>query len=59
MRLALYGGTFDPIHEGHLAVAREASARFQLDRVLFVVANVPWQKRDRNVTSAEDLIASL
>ena len=36
MRLALFGGTFDPIHAAHLTVAREAADRFALDRVLFV-----------------------
>ena len=44
MKLAIFGGTFDPIHAGHLAVAREASARFQLDRVLFVPAAHPPHK---------------
>jgi nicotinate-nucleotide adenylyltransferase len=44
VKLAIFGGTFDPIHAGHLAVAREASARFQLDRVLFVPAAHPPHK---------------
>jgi nicotinate-nucleotide adenylyltransferase len=41
MRIAMFGGTFDPIHTAHLTVAREAAARFQLDRVLFIPAGNP------------------
>ena len=44
MKLAIFGGTFDPIHEAHLAVARRAADRFQLDRVLFVPASHPPHK---------------
>ena len=44
LKLAIFGGTFDPIHEGHLALAREAVTRFQLDRVLFVPAAHPPHK---------------
>ena len=44
LKLAIFGGTFDPIHEGHLALAREAAARFHLDRVLFVPAAHPPHK---------------
>ena len=44
MRLAIFGGTFDPIHSAHLAVAREAAARFQLDRVWLVPAERPPHK---------------
>ena len=44
MKLAIFGGTFDPIHDGHLALAREAAARFHLDRVLFVPAAHPPHK---------------
>ena len=44
MKLAIFGGTFDPIHEGHLALAREAAVRFHLDRVLFVPAAHPPHK---------------
>lgn len=44
MRLAIFGGTFDPIHNAHLAVAREAAARFELDRVWLVPAERPPHK---------------
>lgn len=48
------GGTFDPIHHGHLAAANEVRHRLALDEVVFVPAGVPWQKADREVTAAED-----
>jgi nicotinate-nucleotide adenylyltransferase len=44
LRLAIFGGTFDPIHNAHLAVAREAAARFRLDRVWLVPAERPPHK---------------
>ena len=44
MRLAIFGGTFDPIHNAHLAAAREAAAAFKLDRVWFVPAERPPHK---------------
>lgn len=43
-RIGVFGGTFDPIHIGHLVAAREALHAFQLDRVIFVPAARPWQK---------------
>ncbi len=54
-RIGIFGGTFDPIHIAHLAVGVAARHQLQLDRVLYVVANVPWQKaRTRNISSAAD-----
>jgi nicotinate-nucleotide adenylyltransferase len=44
LRLAIFGGTFDPIHKGHLAIARKAARHFRLDRVLFVPAYHPPHK---------------
>jgi nicotinate-nucleotide adenylyltransferase len=49
-RLGLLGGTFDPIHVAHLAIAEEAREALGLERVLFVPAGSPWQKADRAVT---------
>lgn len=48
------GGTFDPIHHGHLVAASEVAARFHLDEVVFVPTGIPWQKADRQVSLAED-----
>jgi nicotinate-nucleotide adenylyltransferase len=47
------GGTFDPIHHGHLVAASEVQAWFDLDEVVFVPTGAPWQKADRDVTEAE------
>ena len=48
------GGTFDPIHNGHLVAASEVAARFGLDEVVFVPTGQPWQKSNREVSPAED-----
>ncbi len=48
------GGTFDPIHHGHLVAASEVATRFHLDEVVFVPTGQPWQKVDRHVSAAED-----
>lgn len=48
------GGTFDPIHHGHLVAASEVAHLFGLDEVVFVPTGQPWQKADKKVTAAED-----
>jgi nicotinate-nucleotide adenylyltransferase len=48
------GGTFDPIHHGHLVAASEVQSWFDLDEVVFVPTGQPWQKEDREVSAAED-----
>ncbi len=48
------GGTFDPIHHGHLVAASEVAAWFDLDEVVFVPTGQPYQKSDRSVSPAED-----
>ena len=57
-RIGILGGTFDPIHVGHLAAAAEVRHVLGLDRMLLMVANLPWQKvGTRAVTAAEDRLA--
>ncbi|NNM45442.1 nicotinate-nucleotide adenylyltransferase [Knoellia koreensis] len=53
MRLGVMGGTFDPIHHGHLVAASEVQTRFGLDEVVFVPTGQPWQKSDKEVSPAE------
>ncbi|NMO91417.1 nicotinate-nucleotide adenylyltransferase [Actinomycetospora sp. TBRC 11914] len=53
-RIGVMGGTFDPIHHGHLVAASEAASRFSLDEVVFVPTGQPWQKSKSDVTAAED-----
>jgi nicotinate-nucleotide adenylyltransferase len=54
MRIGLFGGTFDPIHWGHLRSAEEVSETFRLDRVLFIPASIPPHKTDQPTTPARD-----
>ena len=56
-RLGILGGTFDPIHNGHIEIARCASRALGLCGVLFVVAGDPWMKHGRAVTPAENRLA--
>jgi len=56
-RIGVIGGTFDPIHYGHLAAAEEARVRMNLERVLFVVAGLPPHKLDEEVTPVEHRLA--
>ncbi len=53
-RLGVMGGTFDPIHHGHLVAASEVVSQFHLDEVVFVPTGQPWQKDRRPVSPAED-----
>lgn len=56
-RIGVFGGTFDPIHIGHLVAASEAHTALQLDQVIFMPAGQPWQKSHIPVTSAEERFA--
>ncbi|MFS0702484.1 nicotinate-nucleotide adenylyltransferase [Cellulomonas sp. 179-A 4D5 NHS] len=53
LRLGVMGGTFDPIHHGHLVAASEVAAEFELDEVVFVPTGQPTFKQDQDVTHAE------
>jgi nicotinate-nucleotide adenylyltransferase len=57
MRIGIFGGTFDPIHYGHLVAAEEAHAILGLDRVFVVPAGQPPHKTDRPITAAEHRVA--
>ena len=56
MRIGILGGTFDPVHAGHIFVAEEARLRLSLERVLFIPAGNPWLKVDRTISSARDRV---
>ena len=57
MRLGVFGGTFDPVHMGHLIAAEDARAALRLDEVLFVPAGEPWFKSYRRITPARHRLA--
>lgn len=59
MRLGLLGGTFDPVHVGHLIIAHEALARLELDEVWFVPTGRPWMKEGSAVTASYHRVAML
>lgn len=52
-RIGVLGGTFDPVHIGHLVTAANVRHELGLDVVLFVIAHDPWQKADRDVTPSD------
>ncbi len=53
-RIGVMGGTYDPIHHGHLVAASEVQAWYDLDEVIYVPTGQPWQKAGREVSPAED-----
>src|SRR5690242_19890125 len=59
MNVAIFGGTFDPVHRGHLAVARAAQRTCKLGRIYFVPADVPPHKQRQPITDFEHRYAML
>jgi nicotinate-nucleotide adenylyltransferase len=59
LRLGLFGGSFDPVHRGHLQLARAAQNAFHLERVLFIPARKPPHKKDRVVSPAAQRLRML
>jgi nicotinate-nucleotide adenylyltransferase len=59
MKIALFGGTFDPVHLGHIALARAAAEKFGLGRVYFVPADLPPHKQKRRLTDFQHRFAML
>ncbi len=59
MRLGVFGGTFDPVHYGHLVAAEEVRYRLRLDKVLFVPAGMPPHKLDHDITPTRHRVAML
>lgn len=59
MKLGILGGTFDPVHRGHLALAAAARDEVSLSKVVFLPAGQPWRKADRSITTAVHRVAML
>ena len=55
-RIGIMGGTFDPVHNGHLVIARSVADQLGLDRVLFIPAGNPNFKQDQKLASAADRV---
>ena len=58
-KLGVFGGTFDPIHYGHMAVVQEVKKQLELEEILFVPAGVPWMKLGREISAAHHRLAML
>ena len=59
MNIGLFGGTFDPIHRGHMALARAARERYKISRIYFVPANVPPHKQSQPLSAFAHRFAML
>ena len=53
MKVGILGGTFDPVHNGHLTVAEQVKSQLKMDEVIFIPAGQPWLKQDRLISPAE------
>ena len=56
MRIGILGGTFDPIHIGHLVLAEESLSRLELDQIWFIPTGEPWLKESLDITDPALLI---
>ena len=52
MKIGVFGGTFDPIHNGHIVLAETARETLELDEIIFIPAGVPWLKSEQNISQA-------
>jgi len=59
MNVGILGGTFDPVHSGHLILAEVAREQLNLNEVLFIPAGQPWLKVERTITPAEHRLQML
>jgi len=59
MRIGLFGGTFNPVHNGHIVVAQEAKIRLKLDKVIFVPAYIPPHKDRAGIIDAKDRLCMI
>ncbi len=59
MRAGILGGTFDPVHRGHMEIAHQAFVKLDLSMVVFMPAGRPWLKENRHITSADHRLAML
>lgn len=59
MKIAFFGGTFDPVHRGHLVIARVAAEKFGLERIYFAPADIPPHKQKRKLTDFQHRFAML
>ena len=59
MKIGVLGGTFDPVHNGHLAIAEEARSYLNLNEVIFLPAGQPWMKSDRSISPARHRTAMI
>src|SRR5262249_18778314 len=57
MNVCLFGGTFDPLHRGHIAIARAATTRYKLNRVLVAPSDLPPHKRGKAISSFQHRFA--